>query len=101
MGFVLMLNKCKAINRFYRSSAWLLARQQKIASCNGRCELCGAIGEEVHHKIPLTPENIHDPSITLGEENLIYLCKDCHNKQHNRFKKKETLFDEEGNLKPY
>ena len=96
-----MLNKCKAINRFYRSSAWLLARQQKIASCNGRCELCGAIGEEVHHKIPLTPKNIHDPSITLGEENLIYLCKECHNKEHNRFKKKESQFDCDGNLKPY
>lgn len=96
-----MLNKCKAINRFYRSSAWLLARQQKIASCNGRCEKCGAIGEEVHHIIPLTAENISDPSITLGEENLIYLCKDCHNKEHDRFKKKEPIFDEEGNLKPY
>ena len=101
MGLILMLNKCKAINRFYRSKEWLLARQQKIASCNGRCEKCGAIGEEVHHKIPLTPKNITDPRITLGEDNLIYLCKECHNKEHHRFEKKESIFDCDGNLKPY
>lgn len=96
-----MLSKCKAINRFYRSREWLMARQQKIASCNGRCEVCGAIGEEVHHKIPLTPENVSDPRISLGEDNLIYLCKDCHNKEHGRFVRKESPFDENGDLKPY
>ena len=96
-----MLNKCAAINRFYRSSAWLLARQQKIASCNGRCEMCGAIGEEVHHKIPLTADNINDVNITLNPDNLIYLCKDCHNKEHHRFEKKDTIFDSDGYLKPY
>ena len=96
-----MLNKCAAINRFYRSSAWLLARQQKIAACNGRCEICGAIGEEVHHKIALTPSNITDTNITLNPDNLIYLCKECHNKEHDRFKKKASQFDSEGNLKPF
>ena len=96
-----MLNKCKAINRFYRSGEWALARAQKIAACNGRCERCGAIGEEVHHIIPLTAENISNPNVTLGEDNLIYLCKECHNKEHNRFKKKASQFDEDGNLKPF
>ena len=96
-----MLNKCAAINRFYRSSAWLLARQQKIAACNGRCEQCGAIGEEVHHKIPLTADNICNPNITLNPDNLIYLCKECHNKEHDRFKRRESIFDADGNLKPF
>ena len=40
-----MLNKCKAINRFYRSAEWQIARAEKIASVNGRCEKCGGIGE--------------------------------------------------------
>ena len=96
-----MLNKCPEINRFYRSAEWALARAEKIASANGRCEKCGAIGEEVHHIIHLTPENIHNPEITLGKKNLILLCKDCHNKEHGRFKKAGAQFDEEGNLKPF
>ena len=96
-----MLNECKAINRFYRSAAWLLAREQKIAACNGRCEKCGAIGEEVHHIIHLTPENVNDPAVSLNQQNLILLCKDCHNKEHERFKKAEAQFDSDGNLKPY
>ena len=96
-----MLNDCKEINRFYRSSKWALARAKKIAEAHGLCEICGAIGEEVHHIIHLTPENISDPEITLGKKNLILLCKDCHNEEHNRFKKKEPSFDSNGNLKPY
>ena len=96
-----MLNKSAVINRFYRSSAWLFARQQKIAACNGKCELCGAVGEEVHHKVALTAENINNPNVTLNPDNLIYLCKDCHNKEHGRFKKAEAQFDSDGNLKPY
>ena len=101
MGLNLMLNKCKAINRFYRSAEWQIARAEKIASVNGRCEKCGAIGEEVHHIIPLTPENINNPEITLGKENLILLCKNCHNKEHRRFEKSITQFDENGGLIPF
>lgn len=100
-GVWFVLNKCAAINRFYRSSAWLNARQQKITACNGRCELCGAMGDEVHHKIPLTPDNINDLNVTLNQNNLIYLCKECHNKEHHRFLKKPSAFDADGNLKPF
>ena len=96
-----MLNDCKEINRFYRSSKWALARAEKIAEAHGLCEICGAIGEEVHHIIHLTPENISDPEITLGKKNLILLCKDCHNKEHQRFNKAEKQFDSDGNLLPY
>lgn len=96
-----MLNDCKEINRFYRSSEWAIARAEKIAEAHGLCEICGAVGEEVHHIIHLTPENIHNPEITLGKKNLILLCKDCHNKEHGRFKKAGAQFDENGNLKPY
>lgn len=46
-------------------------------------------GEIVHHKIELTPENIHDPDITLNFDNLQLLCRDCHaavHKPEKRFK---------------
>jgi hypothetical protein len=26
------------------------------------------------------------------------LCRDCHNDEHGRFKKKEVLFDDDGNF---
>ena len=53
------------------------------------CERClarGLIrqGDEVHHKIRLTPENINDPNISLNWENLEMLCKECHEKEHDR-----------------
>lgn len=96
-----MLNKCKEINRFYRSQAWKQARFQRIVEANGKCERCGAEGYEVHHLKPLTPENINDPEITLNQMNLILLCKDCHNKEHQRFKKSGQVFDADGNLIGY
>ena len=39
-------------------------------------------GDEVHHKIRLTPENIKDPQVALNWNNLELLCKDCHNQEH-------------------
>lgn len=51
----------------------------------GRCEECVKQGKSrpnqgyiVHHKTPLTEANIKDPNIALNEDNLMYVCKDCH-----------------------
>ncbi|MCI1244389.1 MAG: HNH endonuclease [Bacilli bacterium] len=85
------------IERFYRSDAWQKARLERILLANGRCEKCGRVGQEVHHKIKLTPMNVLDPNISLNQDNLILLCKECHNEEHNRFQK-ESEFDSEGNL---
>lgn len=94
-----MLSDCKAINRFYRSEAWQEARQQKIVAANGRCEKCGALGEEVHHIIHLIPDNVSDPEVSLNQKNLILLCKECHNKEHGRFESvKKCMFDSNGDL---
>ena len=41
--------------------------------------------------------NVLDPNISLNQDNLILLCKECHNEEHNRFQK-ESEFDAEGNL---
>ena len=91
-----------AIQRFYRSDAWKIARAIKIANVCGVCEECGAVGTEVHHIIHLTPENVTDPSIATNQENLKLLCNECHNKAHGRFEgRREYYFDDEGNLIPY
>ena len=73
---------------FYSSRVWERCRKgyaKKVVWCE-RCAKRGLTvpGVEVHHKIRLTPENIHDPSITLNWENLELLCEACHREEHAR-----------------
>ena len=39
---------------------------------------------EVHHKIPLTAQNVTDPSVSLNWNNLELLCKTCHDTERER-----------------
>ena len=73
--------------KFYKSRAWSKTRDSYIASVNGLCEDCldkGKLtpGYILHHIVELTPQNITDPFIALGHDNLRYVCHDCHNKIH-------------------
>ena len=70
---------------FYQSKEWLLLRNQKFYDADGLCELCrknGIIKEakEIHHIVPIEI----DWSKRLDYNNLIALCSDCHNSQHER-----------------
>lgn len=72
---------------FYKSKEWKECREAYIRSVNGLCERCLAKGKVVpgyivHHKVHLTPENIHDPEVSLNWDNLEYVCKKCHDKEH-------------------
>lgn len=67
---------------FYNSEAWQRCRKDYIDSVHGLCERCGETGLILHHKIPLTPENIDNPEITLDFKNLEYVCLECHNQIH-------------------
>jgi 5-methylcytosine-specific restriction endonuclease McrA len=91
------MRKPKEIHRFYKSVPWQVAREIKIREANGKCERCGALGEEVHHKRRLTILNVTNPEISLNQENLELLCKKCHNAEHKRFSKTQQ-FDKDGNL---
>ena len=92
---------------FYKSKAWLRCRASYIASVQGLCERClekGYIvnGYIVHHKEPLTPNNIDNPDITLNWDRLEYLCQPCHNLEHMS-KNKEVvreglMFNEYGEI---
>jgi 5-methylcytosine-specific restriction endonuclease McrA len=92
------MGKPKELHRFYKSKAWFIARNIKTNATQGKCERCGAIGEEVHHKIRLTVENVNDVCISLNQDNLELLCKKCHNEEHDRFKKNKQMFDCNGNF---
>lgn len=54
----------------------------------------------VHHKIYLNNTNIFDDNITINEDNLEGLCKECHELEHHQdiSTRKGYLFDENGNL---
>lgn len=77
---------------FYRSQAWKNMRTYIYKRDGGLCADCLKRGlitpaEEVHHIIALTPDNIQDEGITLNEENLVSLCRECHRKRHGREKR--------------
>lgn len=81
---------------FYKSAAWKHCRDTYAKSKGGLCEDCmerGLItaGEEVHHVIELTPENIADPGVTLNWANLRLLCHDCHAKRHAKHKNRYKI----------
>lgn len=76
---------------FYNGKAWKKCRAAYISHRRsldgGMCETCHERpGYIVHHKQELTPENINDPDIALGFENLKYDCLECHNKEHGKNK---------------
>lgn len=100
--------------KFYNSQKWKDCREEIFNKYFGICAECGKPGEEVHHIEFLTPLNINDPEITLGANNLVLLCRDCHFDKHRgtnplakSFKNKKRVatsngyyFDDEGNLVP-
>ena len=72
---------------FYKSGAWVSCRNNYFRKAKGLCERCAAkgiirTGEIVHHKIILTPENIKNPDVTLNQDNLMLVCRDCHAALH-------------------
>lgn len=66
---------------FYRehlnSPFWQNIRSQVVTRYNGRCCRCGDVGTDVHH---LTYENVGNENL----EDLILLCRKCHQSEHNR-----------------
>lgn len=85
---------------FYKSKAWRRCRDAYFHARHGLCERCGAGGKIVHHKVHLTPENIHDPNVALNWDNFELVCQDCHNKEHHSsdVTADGLMFDEDGNL---
>lgn len=76
-------------NEFYRRPEWKKCRKAYLQFVSGRCERCLKKGlhvpaEIVHHKIYLTEENVNDPAMAYGFDNLEALCRDCHNEEHFR-----------------
>lgn len=73
---------------------------------NGLCADCMDHGEftpidEVHHLTPLTEENVGDPRVSLNPDACVGLCRNCHNRRHDKGYKRadqptRVWFDEQG-----
>ena len=61
-------------------------------------ERCGRPARIVHHRRYITPQNIHDPSVTLDWANLEALCQECHNKEHSPTEHSTAIFDSSGEM---
>jgi len=95
------LNKSPEIEAFYTSWIWRKCRKAFAESKGNLCERClrrGVIQPgskdkplEVHHKTPLTTENIKNPDIALGWNNLELLCKACHDQERERMQKRYRI----------
>lgn len=74
---------------FYKSKAWRDCRdayiRERVMIDGGICEVCQErLGEIVHHRVKLTPENINDADVILAKDKLCYVCLECHNDIHKR-----------------
>lgn len=72
---------------FYKSKAWQACRHTAWARDGGLCQDCLKSGlfvaaEEVHHIVPLTPENIMNPEVALNLDNLVSVCREHHKERH-------------------
>ena len=103
---------------FYNSKLWNNVRKNVWIKQNLLCAICGKpcyvdgisdyLPKEkrrtgiVHHKIWLDNNNLDDDNITINEDNLIGVCKECHEQIHRgRGSLRDgMMFDEEGNIKP-
>lgn len=90
---------------FYRSKAWQRCRDGYAKSVGGLCEEClrrgiYQAGEIVHHREPITPDNIGDPAVTLSWDNLELVCRDCHADLH-RHREWRYRVDELGRVTVY
>ncbi|WP_035445856.1 HNH endonuclease [Atopobacter phocae] len=87
----------KARARFYNSPTWRKLRAERIELDNFECQWCKAEGRVSRagaynldgRKIILEVDHIKElethPECALDINNLRTLCRDCHNKRHNRF----------------
>lgn len=100
--------------KIYDSSRWKkvrkLAMERTVRTLDGRlcppfmCERCFERGklvpaELVHHIKHLTPQNVNDPMICYGLDNLMRVCRDCHAEIHYPSDYTPRVsFDSEGNV---
>ncbi|MGM0122725.1 hypothetical protein IGI37_000091 [Enterococcus sp. AZ194] len=90
--------------RFYGSTTWRKLRQQCLERDNYECQWCKYEGKlTTQYDSVLEVDHIKElekyPKYALDINNLRTLCKDCHNKRHDRMnyrgEQKKRKWDDE------
>lgn len=69
--------------RFYKGKHWKACSQAKLQESGYRCEGCGKIATEVHHRTPIqTPDGWES---RYDMDGLVAVCHRCHDRFHDRF----------------
>ena len=85
------------LHKFYTGKDWRdLSYNLKVES-GGKCERCGHRPKHFtlligHHKEELTVDNVGIAKISLNPELIEIICQKCHNKEHDRFYNKKSVF---------
>lgn len=71
----------------YKSAAWVRIREEAMRRDHYECQWCAKKGKvvratTVHHIMPADDY----PSKAYDLDNLVSLCRDCHEKHHGRVK---------------
>ena len=75
--------------KIYNSERWRKLRAWKFA-CNPLCELCQqedrTVPEDVHHTVSFmsTDDPVQRVALAYDFNNLMSLCKQCHQRIHNK-----------------
>lgn len=73
--------------QFYNSIDWKALSAKRLQDDGYRCVWCGGIATEVDHIEEIKTPDGWDRR--LDYDNTRSLCHNCHDKRHNRFKKRE------------
>lgn len=89
-------------NHFYEQKKWKKVRAAYISK-HGLCERCLKKGIYepaviVHHREHLNADNVKNPKIAYGEQNLESLCFKCHQTEHfgSKDERRRYSFDKNG-----
>jgi hypothetical protein len=80
-----------ALKQFYNCSEWRNLRMSLILIRGNRCQSCEKIGFDSpdlvghHTPIELNDENVNDAMISLNPDNILIVCRWCHDAEHTRF----------------
>lgn len=101
---------------FYQSKLWKQVKNNIWLKQSCLCAIChrpvyvNGISEYipkenrrtgiVHHIVWLDDSNIYDENISINEDNLVGICKECHEKEHHKdmVTRNDVMFDDNGNL---
>ena len=87
----------QTMHAFYASSKWKKLRTKALKRDHYSCVNCKAKGILTTSRLEVDhiKEVEYYPDLSLQLDNLRTLCRDCHNKRHNRYQRTRKQWNDE------